>query len=85
MKAGSAPSTAACSPFFFSSAEKYGEKKNTASSRFSCSASANWSSCSLTVSSWSCSEATSNSERAYTWAISSMRYAVLAGGGLAAG
>ena len=39
--AGSAPVTARCRPSFFSSVEKYGEKKNTARSRLSCSASAN--------------------------------------------
>ena len=41
MNAGSAPVTAFFRPSFFSSVEKYGEKKNTASWRFSDSASAN--------------------------------------------
>ena len=42
MNAGSASLTARESASFFSSVEKYGEKKNTAMSRFSLRASANW-------------------------------------------
>ena len=49
MNAGSAPVTARCSPSFFSSVEKYGEKKNTAARGRPLIASANWSSCSRTV------------------------------------
>ena len=41
MNIGSAPVTARFRPSFFSSVEKYGEKKNTLRSRFSFSASAN--------------------------------------------
>jgi len=41
MNTGGAPVTAFFRPSFFSSVEKYGEKKNTASWRFSDSASAN--------------------------------------------
>ena len=41
MKTGSAPVTACFETVFFSSVEKYGEKKNTAMLRLSFSASAN--------------------------------------------
>ena len=64
MNTGSAPVTAFFRPSFFSSVEKYGEKKNTASSRLSDSASANCVSWSCIWSSTSCSLATSNSARA---------------------
>jgi len=60
----SSPSIARPRPSFFSSVEKYGEKKKTSSSRLDASASANWPSCSRMASSLSCSLATSNSERA---------------------
>ena len=63
-KISSVPETAFFSPSFFSGVEKYGEKKNTCSSRFSLSASANSPSCSRTLSSLFCSIATSKSERA---------------------
>src|SRR5215210_2207629 len=74
-KRSSASLTTFRTPSRFSSDEKYGENRNTCSVRSSESASANSPSSSCTRSSTSCSFATSNSERAYTSAISSIALA----------
>ena len=63
-KRSSAPFTTVPIPSFFSSEEKYGEKKNNWSSRFSDRASVNSSSSSWIRSSTPCSFAASNSARA---------------------
>ena len=60
----SAPETALSRPSVFSLVEKYGENRNTCSSRDSLRASANSPSSSRTLSSLSCSFATSKRERA---------------------